>query len=69
MLNNNSYNIVAALHNKSEAATVYDRYIQDAQAADSQECVQLFQQMKEQDSQNVETLRQHVRMLVERGQF
>lgn len=69
MLNNNSYNIVATLHNKSEAATVYDKYVQDAQEAGSQECVQLFQQLKEQDSQNVETLKQHVQMLIERGQF
>lgn len=69
MLNNNAYNIISTLHNKSEALTVYDKYLQDAQEAGSQECVQLFQQFKQQDEQAVETLRQHVQMLVERGEL
>ncbi|MDP9379656.1 MAG: hypothetical protein M3Q29_05810 [Chloroflexota bacterium] len=69
MLNNNSYNIVTALHDKSEALAVYDKYIQDAEAAGSQECVQLFRQLQQQDEQNVQTLRQHVEMLVQNGKF
>lgn len=69
MLNNNSYNIITVLHDKSEALAVYDKYIQDAQAAGSQDCVQLFQQLQQQDQQNVETLKQHVQMLVQNGQF
>lgn len=69
MLNNNSYNIVTALHAKSEALSLYPKYIQDAQEAGSQECAQLFQQFQQQDEQAVETLRQHVQMLVQQGQF
>ncbi len=69
MLNNNSYNIITTLHNKSEALTAYDKYIQDAQEAGSQDCAQLFRQFKQQDEQAVQTLKQHVQMLVESGQF
>lgn len=69
MLNNNTYNIVTALQNKAEATAAYDKYIQDAQQAGSQECVELFQQFKQQDEQAIDTLKQHVQMLIERGQF
>ncbi|MBA2364120.1 MAG: hypothetical protein H0V86_11390 [Chloroflexia bacterium] len=69
MLDNNSYNIITALHNKSEALTTYDKYIQDAQDAGSQECVQIFQQFQQQDEQAVEQLKQHVQLLVNNGKF
>ena len=69
MLRNNSYNLVVSLANKSDALQVYGKYIQDAEAEGSQECVQLFQQFKQQDEQAAEALRQHIEMLVQRGQF
>ncbi len=60
MLNNNSYNIVSELSEKPKALQLYDTYVQDAQEVGSQECVQLFQQLKGQDEQAVEQLKQHV---------
>ncbi len=69
MLNNNSYNIVSELSEKSKALQLYDTYVQDAQEAGSEECVQLFQQLKQQDEQAVEQLKQHVQMLAQQGRF
>lgn len=69
MLNNNSFNLITALSNKSEALTVYDKYIQDAQEAGSQECVQLWQEFKQQDEQAVQRLKEHVEMLVKGGKL
>jgi len=69
MLSNNSYNIVSALSEKSKGLQLYDKYIQDAQAQGLQDCVQLFQQLKQQDDQAVEQLKQHVQMLAQQGQF
>lgn len=69
MLNNNSFNLITALSNKSEALTVYDKYIQDAQEAGSQECVQLWQEFKQQDEQAVQRLKERVEMLVKGGKL
>lgn len=69
MLNNNSYNVITTLQNKSEALNVYDKYIQDAQAVGSQECVELFQRYQQRDQEAVEELKQHVQMLVNNGKF
>ena len=55
-MDNLTYDLVAALHNKLEAATVYTKYLQDAQG--DQEAQQLFQQLKEEDSQHVQRLQQ-----------
>lgn len=69
MLDNNSFNIVTTLHNKSEGLQAYDQYIADAEAAGSPDCVALFQQFKQQDQQAVEELKRHVQMLVQNGKF
>lgn len=36
------YDLLTVLQNKSEAVKAYDKYLQDAQAMDSQPCVELF---------------------------
>ena len=69
VLSNNSYNIVTSLAEKSKSLQLYDTYIQDAQAQGLQDCVQLFQQLKQQDDQAVEQLKQHVQTLAQQGQF
>lgn len=69
MLKDNSYNIVTSLSEKAKALSMYDQYISDAQEADSPECAQLFQQLKQQDEQAIEQLNQHVQMLVQNGKW
>lgn len=69
MLKNNSYNIVTALSEKSEALSIYDDFIEDAQDADSPECAELWQQIREDEERHVELLKSHVEMLVQKGKF
>jgi len=69
MLNNNSYNIITTLGEKSQAVTIYDEFIEDAEEEGSDECVELFKKFKAQDEANVAELKQHVEMLVQNGKF
>jgi rubrerythrin len=69
MLKNNSYNIVTALSEKSEALSIYDDFIEDAQDAGSPECAELWQQIREDEERHVELLKSHVEMLVQNGKF
>ncbi len=69
MLKNNSYNLVTALSEKSEALSIYDDFIEDAQEADSHECAELWQQIREDEERHVELLKEHVEKLVQNGKF
>ncbi|HVF84894.1 MAG TPA: ferritin family protein [Abditibacteriaceae bacterium] len=69
MLKNNSYNLVTALSEKSEALSIYDDFIEDAQEADSPECAELWQQIREDEERHVELLKEHVEKLVQSGKF
>jgi hypothetical protein len=52
-LDNLTYDLIAALHKKSEALEVYDKYIQDA---GSSEAGQLFEQIREDDQRHIQQL-------------
>ena len=69
MLKNNSYNIVTALSEKSEALSIYDDFIEDAQEVDSPECAELWQQIREDEERHVELLKSQVELLVQNGKF
>ena len=69
MLSNNSYNLVTALSEKSEAISVYDDFIEDAHEAESPECAELWQQIKETEEKHVELLKEHIEMLVQNSKF
>lgn len=69
MIKDNSYNIVTSLSEKSKSLQLYDKYIQDAQEADSPECAELWRHFKQQDEQSVQQLTQHVEMLIQNGKF
>lgn len=66
-INNLEYDLVTALHNKSEAIQAYDKYIQDAQSHNSQPCVQLFQKLQQQDVQTAQEIRQHLQQVMQHG--
>ena len=69
MLSNNSYNLVTALSEKSEAISIYDDFIQDAHDADSPECAELWQKLKEDEERHVELLKEHVELMVQNNKF
>lgn len=68
-MSNVSYDLLSVLQNKLEGMEAYDKYIQDAQQAGDQQCQQLLSQIKQQDGQQVEQLRNAVEQLVKEGKF
>jgi rubrerythrin len=68
-INDLEYDLLTVLKNKSDAVLTYETYIQDAQEADSQPCVQLLQKLKEQDMQHAQEVRQHLQEVMQKGKM
>ena len=68
-MDNLSYDLLTTLQSKLEGVSIYDRYIQDSQQAGDQESMTLFQQLKQQDTQQAEQLRAAIERLVKQGKF
>lgn len=68
-MENTSYDLLTALQSKLEGLNAYDKYIQDAQQAGDQTCQNLFQQLKQQDSQQVEQLRSAIEQQAQQGKL
>ncbi|MCT7961207.1 hypothetical protein NG799_05100 [Laspinema sp. D1] len=62
---NLEYDLLTVMQNKCEAVNAYDTYIEDAQAAGSQPCVELLQKLKESEMQQVQELRQHLQKVMQ----
>jgi len=63
------YDLLTVLKNKAEAVQMYDTYMQDAQRADSQPCVQLLQKLKQADAEQVNELRHHLQEVMQHGKM
>lgn len=63
-----AYDWVTIIQHKSEALRAYQEYMRDAQQANSPECVQLMQQIYEQDARHVQEATRHL-MQVLQGQM
>ena len=63
------YDLVALLKNKSEAVQIYNTYIQDAQNKDSKACVELFQKLQQQEIQQAEEIRGHLKEVMQQGKM
>ncbi|HEY9890388.1 MAG TPA: hypothetical protein V6D37_00965 [Candidatus Sericytochromatia bacterium] len=63
------YDLLTVLQNKSEALHAYDKYIQDAQSIGSQPCVELFQKLQQQDTQQAQEIRQHLQEVMQKGKM
>ncbi|HZC04965.1 MAG TPA: hypothetical protein VE338_04930 [Ktedonobacterales bacterium] len=68
-MENTNYDLLTTLQSELEGINAYDKYIQDAQQAGDQSCLTLFQQLKQQDTQQVEQLRSTIEKLVQQGKF
>lgn len=68
-LSNLEYDLLTVLKNKAEAIKAYDTYIQDAQGTDSQPCVELFNQLKQQDMQQAQEIRSHLQQVMQNGKM
>lgn len=63
------FDLLAVLKNKAEAVQVYSDYIQDAQQAGSQPCVDLLQKLQQEDMKHVEEVRQHLQEVMQKGKM
>ena len=57
-MDNLTYDLIAALHNKLEAVTAYEKYLKDAQS--DQQCHKVFQQLMQDDKKHADLLRQEL---------
>jgi hypothetical protein len=68
-ISNLEYDFITVLHNKAEAVQAYERYIEDAQAANSQPCVELFQKLRQSDIQQAQEVRHHLQEVMQHGKM
>lgn len=61
------YDWVTVLHNKAEGLNAYEKYIKDAAEAGSQECVEMFRRLHEQDARMVQEIKDHVFGMIKDG--
>jgi H2-forming N5,N10-methylenetetrahydromethanopterin dehydrogenase-like enzyme len=59
-LDNNTYNVITVIHEKSKGLEAFDEYLQDA----DEELRELLQEIREQDTRAIEQLQEHLRRLV-----
>ena len=60
VVSNLEYDWLTVMHNKAKALQAYDTYIQDAREAKSDECVELFNRLKQSDIEQIQEIRQHL---------
>ena len=63
------YDWVTVLHEKGKAVTAYDKYIEDAKAADSQPCVELLENLKQSDSEQMQKIKDHLMEVMQKGKM
>lgn len=63
------YDLLAVLKNKSEAVQLYDTYMQDAQQAGSQPCVELLQKLQQADKEHAQEVRRHLQEVMQKGKM
>ena len=64
MVDNEVYNVIAALHSKLEGLAAYDKYEQDGSANN-----QVWQQLRQQDQQAVRQLMQQLNQFAQQGKL
>jgi len=63
-LDNNTYNVITVIHEKSKGLEAFDQYIEDA----DDELREIFQEIREQDTRYIEQLQDHLRRLIAGGE-
>jgi uncharacterized membrane protein YcjF (UPF0283 family) len=65
VLDNNLYNVITILHEKSKGLEAYDKYLRDAQS--DRELVSLLERIRQQDQQGIQQLQQHLYRLLSKS--
>lgn len=63
------FDLLTVLQNKAEAVHMYETYIEDAQKAGSQPCVELLRKLQQADSDQVQELRRHLQEVMQKGKM
>jgi len=63
-LDNNTYNVITVIHEKSKGLEAFDQYIEDA----DEELREIFQEIRDQDTRYIEQLQEHLRRLIASGE-
>jgi pyruvate/2-oxoacid:ferredoxin oxidoreductase alpha subunit len=63
-LDNNTYNVITVIHEKSKGLEAFDQYLEDA----DEELREIFQDIREQDTRYIEQLQDHLRRLIASGE-
>ncbi len=64
-----AYDIITLLQSKLEAVSIYDQFIEDAQEAGDTQSAQLFEQIRQQDEQQVDQLTAALERIVKAGKL
>lgn len=59
-LDNNTYNVITVIHEKSKGLEAFDKYLQDA----DEQLRAIFDEIREQDTRYIEQLQQQLRRLI-----
>jgi hypothetical protein len=62
------YDWLTVLQSKAEGLNAYEKYIRDAEKENSQECVEMFRRLHEQDARQVQEIRDHLIQMMSRQQ-
>jgi hypothetical protein len=60
VVSNLEYDWLTVMQSKAEALNAYDKYIQDAREANSEECVELFNRLKQTETEQIQEIRKHL---------
>lgn len=63
------YDWLTVMQDKAKGLKAYQTYIQDAQAVGSQPCVEMLQKLQQQDSQQIQEIRQHLQEVMQQGKM
>ena len=64
-----AYDIITLLQSKLEAVSIYEQFVEDAQEAGDTQTAQLFDQIRQQDEQQVDLLAAALERVVKAGKL
>jgi hypothetical protein len=65
-ISNLMYDWLTVLQSKAEGVNAYEKYLRDAEKENSRECVELLRRLHDQDVQQLEEIRDHVKQMMDR---
>jgi hypothetical protein len=60
---------LTVLQSKAEGIHAYEKYIEDAERDHSQQCVEMFTKLRDQDIRQVEEIKRHMQQMMSEKKF